>query len=73
MRRLAQAGTNIILVTHHLPDIIPEIGRVVALKDGRVYRDGPTADVLTGDVLSDVFAIAVDVTRHGESYVAFPR
>ena len=36
LRRLAQAGTNIILVTHHLPDIIPEIGRVVALKDGRV-------------------------------------
>jgi iron complex transport system ATP-binding protein len=29
MRALAQSGTSIILVTHHLPDIIPEIGRVV--------------------------------------------
>jgi len=72
LRRLAQAGTTIILVTHHLPDIIPEIGRVVALKDGRVYRDGPTADVLTRDVLSDVFGITVDVTRHGDAYAAFP-
>ena len=47
LRRLAQQGTNIILVTHHLPDIIPEIDRVVVLKDGRVLRDGPKADVLT--------------------------
>ena len=73
VRRLAQAGTSIVLVTHHLPDIIPEIGRVVALKDGRVYRDGPTREVLTPEVLSDVFGIAVDVTRHGDSYAAFPR
>ena len=35
LRRLAQQGTNIILVTHHLPDIIPEIDRVVVLKDGQ--------------------------------------
>ena len=63
LRRLAQAGTNIILVTHHLPDIIPEIGRVVALKDGRVFRDGPTAEVLTGRVLSEVFGVPVDVDR----------
>ena len=47
LRRLAQQGTNIILVTHHLPDIIPEIDRVVVLKDGRVFRDGPKPDVLT--------------------------
>lgn len=71
LRRLAQAGTNIILVTHHLPDIIPEIGRVVVLKDGRVFLDGPTAEVLTGGVLSDVFGVRVDVAHHHDSYVAF--
>ena len=72
VRRLAQAGTSIILVTHHLPDIVPEIDRVVALKDGRVFRDGPTADVLTPAVLSDVFGVAVDVHRHGDTYTASP-
>src|SRR5271157_1620583 len=41
LRRLAQTGITIILVTHHLPDIIPEIGRVVALKRGRIVADGP--------------------------------
>ena len=53
LRALAQQGTNIILVTHHLPDIVPEIDRVVVLKDGRVFRDGPKADVLSSDVLSE--------------------
>ena len=73
MRRLAQAGTSIILVTHHLPDIVPEIDRVVALKDGRVFTDGPTADVLTPAVLSDVFGVAVDVHRHDDTYTASPK
>jgi iron complex transport system ATP-binding protein len=71
LQRLAQAGTNIILVTHHLPDIIPEIGRVVALKDGRVSHDGPTVEVLTGPVLTGVFGVPVDVVHHGDAYVAF--
>lgn len=71
LRRLAQQGTNIILVTHHLPDIIPEIDRVVVLKDGRVWRDGAKRDVLTSPVLSDVFGIDVDVEERGGFYGAW--
>ena len=73
VRRLARAGTTLVLVTHHLPDVIPEIDRVVALKDGRVFRDGPTADVLTPAVLSEVFGVDVAVERHGDTYVAIAR
>jgi iron complex transport system ATP-binding protein len=72
IRRLARQGTSIVLVTHHLPDIVPEIDRVVALKDGRVFRDGPTAQVLTSDVLSEVFGVGVEVHRHGDTYTAQP-
>jgi iron complex transport system ATP-binding protein len=71
LRRLARQGTNIILVTHHLPDIIPEIDRVVALKDGRVFQDGPTGSVLTPAVLSQVFGVRVRVERMGGHYMAF--
>jgi iron complex transport system ATP-binding protein len=70
IRKLAQRGTSIILVTHHLPDIVPEIDRVVALKDGQVFRDGPTAEVLTPAVLRDVFGVDVEVHRHGHTYTA---
>jgi len=71
LRRLAQQGTNIILVTHHLPDIIPEIQRVVVLKDGRVLRDGPTAEVLTSGVLSEAFGVPVEVEARGGFYGAW--
>jgi iron complex transport system ATP-binding protein len=71
LRRLAAQGTNIILVTHHLPDIIPEIDRVVVLKNGRVYRDGPKADVLTGAVLSESFGVPVEVESRDGFYGAW--
>ncbi len=71
LRRLAQHGTNIVLVTHHLPDIIPEIDRVVVLKDGHVLRDGPKPIVLTSAVLSDVFGVPVDVEERGGFYGAW--
>jgi iron complex transport system ATP-binding protein len=71
LRVLAAHGTNIVLVTHHLPDIVPEIDRVVVLKDGRVFRDGAKADVLTGEVLTDVFGVPVDVESRDGFYDAW--
>src|SRR5258705_8666580 len=49
LRKIAQAGTSMVMVTHHLPDIIPEISRVIVMKEGRVSLDGPKADVLTSE------------------------
>jgi iron complex transport system ATP-binding protein len=55
MRKLAQAGVGIVLVTHHLPDIIPEIGRVLALKEGLIFSDGAKDDVLNDHKMSKLF------------------
>ena len=68
MARLAEEGTTLILVTHHLPDLIPAIGRVVALGDGRVAADGPTSEVLTPATLRAVFGIPVSVFRHKDQW-----
>ena len=43
MRTLAQEGKTLILVTHYPEDVIPEIGRIVMIKDGLVFADGPEA------------------------------
>ncbi len=67
IRRLARQGTSLIMVTHHLPDIVPEIDRVVVLADGRVLRDGPKREVLTGPVLSEAFGVPVAVETRGGS------
>jgi iron complex transport system ATP-binding protein len=68
LRKLAQSGTSIILVTHHLPDIIPEIERVVLMKAGRVFRDGSKEEMLTTGRLSELFGATVEVVRRDGYY-----
>ena len=55
LRKIAQSGTGIILVTHNLHDIIPEITRVVLMKDGRFCADGPKERMLTDTRIGDLF------------------
>jgi iron complex transport system ATP-binding protein len=56
VRAVAGQGTTILLVTHYVEEIIPEIDRVVLLDRGRIAFDGSKHEVLTGDRLSHVFA-----------------
>ncbi len=63
LRAVAQAGTGLILVTHQLADILPEIDRVVLMKSGRIVADGPRRDLLTGPVLSRLFGVEIALTR----------
>lgn len=66
MRRLAQTGTGILLITHHLSDIIPEIERIVLLKDGRVLADGSRNEILTRERMESLFGVAIELTaRNG--------
>jgi iron complex transport system ATP-binding protein len=68
VERLADAGTTLILVTHHVEEIVPAVDRVVLLKSGRVAADGPKAAVLTADRLSHAFDAPVGVTTLGGHY-----
>lgn len=61
VRKIAHQGTTVVLVTHHLADIIPEIDRVIFLQDGRIVRDGRKRDVLTAANLSALFGVPVDI------------
>jgi iron complex transport system ATP-binding protein len=55
MRKLAQSGVSIVLVTHHLPDIIPEIDRVIGLKNGAIFCDGAKNEVLNDHNMTKLF------------------
>ena len=68
MRELAHDGLGILLVTHHVSEIIPEIERVVLLQKGRVMADGPKEQVLTGAKLSALFGVAVKLSRQDGYY-----
>ena len=63
--KLARSGVTILLTTHHLPEIIPEIRRVILLKDGRVFRDGHKQEVLTAESLSALFRRPVELLQRG--------
>jgi len=69
MARLA-AGKTLILVTHHVEEIIPEIERVILLKDGRVFMDGHKNDVLRSEHVARLFGMPIVVQRHGEHFTA---
>ncbi len=64
MRLLAKRGVSIVLVTHHIHEIIPEIGRVVGLYDGRIQFDGPKESIITSQNMSALFKIPLHVSQH---------
>ena len=61
LRRLAGEGTGLVLVTHHLSDILPEIDRVILMQSGRIVADGGRAELLTEPCLSRLFNAPVRI------------
>jgi iron complex transport system ATP-binding protein len=68
LRKLARNGISILMVTHHLPDIIPEMRRVVLIRAGRVVMDGQKERVLEAGALSGLFGVPVEVLERGGYY-----
>ncbi|WP_165173041.1 ABC transporter ATP-binding protein [Adlercreutzia sp. ZJ242] len=73
MRALAQGGRAIILVTHYPEDIIPEINRLVLIKGGRVFGDGSKGELLTGERMSALFDVPLEVAESGGYYALVSR
>ena len=63
IRGLAEAGRTLVLVTHHIDDIVPEVGRVIMLKEGSIFGDGPTERMLDDETLSALYDIPAHVER----------
>ena len=68
MSQLAQSGLGIVLVTHDLSDIIPEIERVLLMARGRIVADGNKQDILESGTLSQVFGLRVEVEKRDGHY-----
>jgi iron complex transport system ATP-binding protein len=68
MSKLAQSGIALLLITHHLPDVVPEIERVIFMRDGRIVGDGSKPELLTADRLGSLFGCPVHVTTQDGYY-----
>jgi iron complex transport system ATP-binding protein len=68
LSRLARRGTSLVLVTHALEDLVPEITRVILLREGRVFGDGPKERLLSSRTLSELYRMPVRLERDDGSY-----
>ena len=69
---LVRAGKTVVLVTHHVHEIPPEVQRIVLLKEGRVMADGGKQEVLTSANLTRLFGIPVEMVQVNGFYQAMP-
>ncbi len=70
LRKLARSGISLLMVTHHLPDIVPEIDRVVSLREGRVECDASKREALTAERLGRLFNVPIEIVERGGYYQA---
>ncbi len=68
IRKLARAGIAVLLVTHHLSDIIPEIERVIMMSAGEIVEDGPKPELLTAANLGKLFGVKVQMVERDGYY-----
>ena len=68
MRSLARQGIGILLVTHHISDVIPEVDRIILLQEGRILADGRKEELLTEKRLSDLFGVPVSLVQQDGFY-----
>ena len=73
MRTLVAGGRALILVTHYPEDIVPEISRVLLLKEGRIFADGPKEQLLTDETMSSLFNVPLHVQSTQDFYSLVPQ
>ena len=68
---LAEQGTTMLHITHHIADIIPAMKRVLLMRDGRIVADGAREELLSASALSDLFDTEVHLAEHDGFYHAW--
>lgn len=72
MRELVQSGTNLLIATHHVQEVVPEIERIIFMKDGQIIADGDKAALLTAEHLSDLYGVKLKLMVQDGFYHAYP-
>jgi iron complex transport system ATP-binding protein len=65
LRGLAQRGIAVVLITHHIADILPEMQRIVMMREGRIVGDGAKSELLTEERLSGLFGREISLSERG--------
>jgi len=72
LREQIRKGKTVLLVTHHIHEIPPEMERVLLLKEGRILADGAKERLLTDGHVSNLFDRPITLVRAHGWYQALP-
>ena len=70
LRKIAQSGLRIILVTHQIHDIIPEINHVIMMKEGTIFKSGKKEEILIDEIVKSLFSIPIHIRKEEGFYYA---
>ena len=63
-----QRSVGLVLVTHHIEEIMPAFEKTAALNDGKLLRSGPTDEVLQPELVEELYGVSVEIRSHGGRY-----
>ncbi len=72
MSRLIAAGKKVVLVTHHLEEILPEIDWFVFLRNGQLVDEGERSEMLTEEKISNLFDMPIELKEVSGRLMANP-
>ena len=65
---LIEKGVSIVMITHELTDIPTSVRRIVMIRDGEVFADGPKEELLTDTLVSDLYGEPIKVESNQGIY-----
>lgn len=68
VRQFCRQGGSMLIATHHIDEIVPEIDRVILLQQGRILADGPKREILTSERLSELYGTPLEISERDGWY-----
>jgi len=72
VRGLMQQGKYLVLVTHHIHEIPPEVNQVFMLRSSELFAQGNRAEVLNSETLSTLYDSPMELVERNGFYQVFP-
>jgi len=68
LQKIIKHKTNVICITHHVSDIIPQMSRIIMFKKGQIVHDGETKNLLNSKNMSSLFDMNINLIKNKEGY-----
>lgn len=68
LRQVICEGITLVLVTHHLEEVLPETTQAILLREGRVFAQGNPESVLTSENMTALFGLPLRVVPQADGF-----